>query len=133
MTKDKKGTKEVKEAPVVTKERKKASWSISDEGLLSVVHPKGMNGSWDMKEIYPTWANLTKPMQHVCQYGAKQLLSDSIAGVKEPKVEMLNEKWKEILEGKVRTGVTSLKNKLKVAAQADEELARLLAKAGITL
>jgi len=118
-----------------TKARKKASWTITEAGVLGVVHPKGFSGQFDMTALYPDWATLTQAQRHVMQYGAKQLLSDSLAGETKPTWEMLEETWNDILAGKVghRTGVTSLKKQLAAAAEASPELKELLAKAGINL
>jgi len=124
-----------KPAGETPKARKKASWTITEKGILSVVHPKGFNGQFDMTALFPDWSGMSEAQKHIAQYGVKQILSDSQAGEKNPTFAGLEETWNDILAGKIghRTGVASLKKQLSAAAEADPELKALLAKAGINL
>jgi len=84
----------------------KIKWT--EEAEILKVNVEGIEQKFDVTKIFKGWDSLGEVERHIAVYGLKQKLSDILAGSKESKEvksKKLEDRFQELVEGKVRTKV----------------------------
>lgn len=88
------------------KESKKSRWNV-EGATLTITMPSSATRSFDLARIMPDYEAQDENIRFIFQYGAKQNLSDEIAGQKdssdETKLDLMISRFEELVRGEIKT------------------------------